>query len=823
MKRKLIRGAAFALVALLLAGTNVATNSPSASASTPSLITNGGFESPPPGSSPGSIPGWSAYYGVSGSTRSTSAAHDGAYGVTMVDATATASAGLETDRFTVQQGSTYRVAADVKMTTGQPWIYLLFYNAAGTRIGDKNQRFTTVPLGSWTTIALEGVAPAGATKASVLLYSSLSGITTANWDEIAVSKVSTTSWAREDLGVQLTQVTSLRAATATLADGREIAYIPVQGTTCSLSVFDITNDTVLANVAGPPSCKNAWGVAADSLGTVYIGANDGHLYKYTIGGTAFVDLGVPVANGQNIWGLDIDSSGRVFGGSYPSGSLWSFTPSTGAFRDYGQVSPGSAYVRDVAVSGDKVYAGLGTTAAKFVQIDIATGAVSDIPLPAFLAADKLIYDVDARSGKIFVRGSDTKALAAYDITAGTWTGLIDGSVGLEVSPTDAAGNIYFVGADFAVKRYSSSGVLTNLNVFPGAAVRASAIIDYTGGPFSGPTLALTTIRGKIWLYHLASGAVAELAPPITGQPATIATLERGPDDRIYSSALQSGGLSAFDPATSTTHEYPQGVLGQAEGAIAVGDELYLGVYPGAHLMAFDPTQPLSATNPGEFASLEGDLQDRPFAWASQGNQIIAGTVATYGHLGGSIAVIDATSKSVTKYVNIIADESITALTYVGPDLVLGGTSVYGGLGSTPTQSAASLFLFKPSTGALIWSGKPFAGEKAITALKVASDGSIWGVTVGKLLQFDLDSRTVLRTFDIATVEWNALGPVWKSANIEISSTGEMYISAWGNLYAFETTTYRLKHIVAGANHIAAGADGELYYSFNERLWVATPQ
>lgn len=122
-------------------------------------------------------------------------------------------------------------------------------------------------------------------------------------------------------------------------------------------------------------------------------------------------------------------------------------------------------------------------------------------------------------------------------------------------------------------------------------------------------------------------------------------------------------------------------------------------------------------------------KDRPFALAPAGEQLAMGTVPDYGKLGGTLSFLNPATEEYLVHHDVVKKQSITAHAYKN-GLVYGGTSVYGGLGTTPSQEEGKLFVWDVAKGKKVSEVVPIPGEKAITALTFDNDGKLWGITAG---------------------------------------------------------------------------------------------
>ncbi|TWD81000.1 outer membrane protein assembly factor BamB [Kribbella amoyensis] len=589
-------------------------------------------------------------------------------------------------------------------------------------------------------------------------------------------------------------------------DGGSNAYIVARGNPGALSVVDAGTATVTATYE-LPGASGSWGGVAVDDGTAYIPA-DAKLFRYRPGSDHVEDLGIPLAGETTAWRAATDGR-RVFVGTYPGGKLYSYDHNTGKIRDYGQVLPGEQYARSVAVAGDKVYVGLGTV-AKLAEVDIRTGARREIPLPEKYRTETFVYDVNAARGHLIARTANANRMLVYDLGSDTWEADLGTGKGVDASPADPDGNVYYVAGDGKLTAYNlRTGELRPTTRTGMGTARGFGWATVDDPAYPGKTLVTADFSGNLTYYNPRTGASKVASTKLPGRPTQLQTIHAGPDGRIYASSYPSGGMSIYDPATATISE--NSVLGQVEGFGNWNNKLYAGVYPGAHLFEFDPSKPVQrGTNPREFAALTSDHQDRPFAIAGAGDRLAVGTIPDYGQLGGALTLVDPATGAKEVHRNVVPDQSVTALTtYDG--LVYGGTGIWGGLGSTPTQTEGKLFAFDPATGTKVWEGVPIPGEKAITGLIVGPDGHLWGGTVGKLFEFDPVTRTVLRTIDVTPFDWN-VDHVWRSVHLAFAPDGSLCGNFRFTIACVDPATGAVDTLVTDADDVwTMGTDGTIYF------------
>src|SRR5690606_13339481 len=151
------------------------------------------------------------------------------------------------------------------------------------------------------------------------------------------------------------------------------------------------------------------------------------------------------------------------------------------------------------------------------------------------------------------------------------------------------------------------------------------------------------------------------------------------------------GMSIYNPFTNAM-DLNISSFAQPEGIGFLNDQVYYGTYVSAIMYRFDPTKQVKLNENPELVYPFNNKQDRPFAIASGDNKLFVGTIPDYGYLGGSFAVYDEVKDVWTQYDNIVHQQSIISLAYKD-GLVYGGTTVWGGLGIEPTETAAKIFVW----------------------------------------------------------------------------------------------------------------------------------
>jgi len=148
------------------------------------LLPNSGFETVANGA-PTQWNQYNASYPVNVSTTRTYA---GNYSAKLDDPSPAAQPGLRSTKVSVTAGQDYRASVYAYIESGEPLVYLEFWDNAGVRIQVKTVKGT--PAAEWQQLVVEDTAPAGAVKASILLYGTSASQGVAYFDDASIVALS---------------------------------------------------------------------------------------------------------------------------------------------------------------------------------------------------------------------------------------------------------------------------------------------------------------------------------------------------------------------------------------------------------------------------------------------------------------------------------------------------------------------------------------------------------------------------------------------------------------------------------------------------------
>ncbi|WP_271753937.1 heparin/heparin-sulfate lyase HepB [Cohnella sp. JJ-181] len=154
--------------------------SPSRASAAEAGLVNGGFES--------GMTGWTQKAGTTGVLVGTEQKWSGTGSLKVVDASAGASIGVESDLQAASAGHLYSMTGAVYLSSGTTNVQLRFYDDANTLIGTPPSAYVFTPLNAWTSFSVTSEAPANAAKWSVYVNTGNSNTGTSYYDEIKVSE-----------------------------------------------------------------------------------------------------------------------------------------------------------------------------------------------------------------------------------------------------------------------------------------------------------------------------------------------------------------------------------------------------------------------------------------------------------------------------------------------------------------------------------------------------------------------------------------------------------------------------------------------------------
>ncbi|MFK7692976.1 carbohydrate binding domain-containing protein [Paenibacillus sp. HJGM_3] len=789
------------------------------------LIGNFGFES--------GLTSWSPWGGTGAASSSTAQQHSGSYSAKITDTSTTVQYGLESAKIAISPSKTYMIYAWAYIQSGSADLYIRFYDSNQTYISTAFVSKST-PVNEWTYMKVKAASPANAAYATALVYSNAANTGTVYWDDVFLTADFT------NLDAQVYGEAPIHSAVfGKDAANEDVIYAVADGSIqdpvtspAKLTIVDFNANTVVATK--PLNGSGAsWATVKATDNKIYMGTvNNGHLYQYTPGAANVVDLGVAVPGEYHVYSLAAGVGGKVYGGTANNAKLFRYDVANGfmEIQAANPVAAGETYVRSLAydMANNKTYLGTGTD-GRLIYFDNNTGNRYDI-LPSAYNSDTFVYTLDYTGDRLFAGLRNSNKMLVFNIVhnAGSApTVTLDTEIpvvnSLGVSD-EHNGNVYYtVGGQLHAYNIASK-TDTNLNVTVGfnavADIGVVQLTDQTNWPgYSVVTLGQVSGGIQLFKYNLQTGATALIPLDFPDTPTSIRSVASGPDGNIYSSGYLTGGLGKYQPIRSDLTDTMYG-FGQAEAMMSYNGKLYQGIYPKAHLVQYDPATNIKA----DLFDLEAEEQDRPFGLAAGDGYVFVGTSPAYGKLGGALTVYNTATNARTTVRNIVQDQAVISLAYQN-GYVYGGTSVWGGAGTTPAASQAVFFRYQVSTGNVTTYTLPGVSAnsiQAITGVTADINGKILFWAEGYLMKYDPTTNTIVnkgQKYPISYTIGQANG-IFKDGLMLIGKGDHVYGTIGGNLFVIDKTTDAVTTIPTptGASWIAQDGFGNLYYGHDDDLW-----
>ncbi|MGP9581079.1 hypothetical protein ACT3SQ_04325 [Brachybacterium sp. AOP42-C2-15] len=595
--------------------------------------------------------------------------------------------------------------------------------------------------------------------------------------------------------VPAAKVTLGSADTAVMPDGNVRTFAVSNGRPDSQLVeIDPLSGEVIRSLR-MADAEGSWGLRITDEGDVWASSQiQGEMWELPWGAEEPIAHDRPTPDSSFVWQVDADEAGAVYGGTYqgwaedqtpkPPAVLFRIGPD-GEQTVYDAFGAEHEYVRSTAVVGDTVYAGTGSIDGKLFAVDPTTGDREEIPLPEDLGTCTFVYEMTRIGEQLAVRlqecdnGTSSNIGVIYDPTTGDWSDWrIDEFSGAISQPSDDG--VVYAAADGVIAAFDLNG---GTGQEPTGTPLSSEVspstkdVELVTDPATGDDVVVSvSATGKIIRHDLTRGSVDSGIPEgLAGDTgATARTAVTDADGNYHVSLRRTGGLGSFTLAEGAwTYE---GGIGQGQGMTVHDGIVYIGLYPSARISAYDPTENWEQGNPREVASLDDDGQDRPFALVSAGDQLAIGTVAEYGSLNGSLALYDPVTDELTVHTEEFSDRSIIALVH-HDGVLYGGTTIYGGNGSTPTRAEGTVFAWNIETEQILWERPVLPGEKGIGAVTVDEHGRLFAASVGKVAEIDPESGETVQSADITDDESGSLQGAWHISDLSWNSVeNALYLS-----------------------------------------------
>ncbi len=800
-------------------------------------ITNGGFEEE---LVENNIPGWNRLpvNPASGTSVEPSLEQSfaGSKSLKITDESTSASIGATSEYIAVEGGKVYIASAKTYVAKASVRMYLKFYNSSKKEVSSPTVLSNT--LNTWTDAVIEAAAPEDAVWAQIWFYMGAGGVSTAYIDEVNLEKfipaegdIKVKYGASVDLGEAVQIPLTQGAAYGLDAEGKNEQYFAINGAPATF--YAVNAETGEKNFSKSlPGVDVVWAMAVGPDGNVYFsGTTDGKLYSYNPKEKKVTEYG-PIPDHKFIWDIKTSEAGKVYMATYNKGSngkVCEFDIESKTFRDLGEMKDGAEYVRGLGIDGDYLYAGVGGVKGAVVQYNLLTGEKKDFTVEA---PPTMFSDVMVVQDKI-IAGTGT-TFYVFDKTTFQHINTIksDGKMVSTPSPYDS-NLVYYKANKTELYSYNvttnESTLIEGIPPLPSTGLKNNTWITLQEGPKAGKTVLVGMgAYTDSFFYDPEDNWFNMIYPNVEAQGVLLQSLEISPEGQLYIGGYQRGA-SIYDTLTeSYLHNIP--TFHQPEGIGFMNGKAYFGTYGGAVIYKYDPSLPFnyredSTGNPGLAYDMEED-QDRPFVIKNSGNKLFIGTFPTYGKLGGALSIYEEDEegalKEVRVYRNIIENQSITGIAYKD-GILYAGSSIEGGLGSTPTASEAKIIMVDEATGKVLKETSLnipglSSAVKFISDLSFGADGLLWGSTGtdGTVFALNPDTLEVVKYISLypGATHNNGFRPFY----LRWGQDGLMYTNVNKKLIALDTETMEYKSLIdESVNLFVLDNEGSIYYGSGTKL------
>lgn len=668
--------------------------------------------------------------------------------------------------------------------------------------------------------ALTAPAAASALAAPALADSASAGRAPAH--PVPAGPSAQTSDSLTDLGPALETVNVRTVEFSTLPDGRAVASAISNGSPATFSVLDaLTGERLFGTQIEGAEIGGFITTAPD--GTIYFSCRspmNGGLFSLDPA-TFEVTLIAEDIEGQSVlYDGTIGEDGRLYFGTYPDAKVMAYDPATGEIQDYGTQTEEAAYVFGLGIVDGQIWAGTGPVPHLYC-IDPDTGERSELEPPEnVMDGTDWFTAIQQRENLVFVRLSPRGEydMAVYDQLTGQWVEeIVEGTFDAAPTGVGRLNRVYYLeddvlmAYDLRMRRALSVGFEDSElyeQITGAVGTYGMAVAEELPGLPAFTVIGLTT-DGDLWTYSVRSGEGEAITADVLPSHIGANSIGTGPDGSVFMGAyLSSGVMGRIDPDTDEI-ESLRGPK-QGDSIIAHDDQLVVSSYPGAVLHTGDPSADWS-----DFEQILAlgrgapNYQDRIFGLVPVGDRLATGSVPDYGQLGGALALVDPETGDTEFHRDVVEQQSIVTLAH-RDGLIYGGTSIHGGLSTTPAQDTARMLIWDVEAAALVSAEEVVPGAEVIPELAFGPDDLLWGLaSVGTVFAVDPATGSVVERIETDRSFGNDWGR--QTSLFSRESDGCLYAAAGGTLLRIDPEEATAEVLVdEDVHHAALGGNDRIY-------------
>lgn len=544
-----------------------------------------------------------------------------------------------------------------------------------------------------------------------------------------------------------------------------------------------------------------------------------------------------------------DEAGNYYFGTYPDAALFKYDIAQDKLIELGNRMVIGSYIRSIASYKNLLFMGgmgvkdiveLGKTTANAILYDTTTNEVIEIPNPSLAGVfdenDVQNYYASSTSGRwVFTRskiGSVNKYyLNVFDMETRQWVDYIPGTLHLHVTPMvdtnadNVPDTLYFhdyKNPGALLYKYDPVNHVRELvsdDVYAGLSylVNPQVLKLNDQAKYPGYTIVAGATDKGIVLINLSNHTIEFIGNVLPQGATQLRGLQASNGSEILISSYMGSEAYVYDfTKNQVTAKYPSL---QIEGMNYIDGKFYCGMYGrGAALQVIDITKPAqTGVNPKQLATLAENAQDRAFVVEDAGENILWGSVPNYGMLGGAFGIYNKKDGTAKVYQHVVPDQSIGGLAYKDGK-IYGSTHIYGGLGITPKDDYAKMFIFDMATEKVEkvvdiklstdTNKQYFAGK-----MQWAPNGDLLVATAKTLLIVNPEDLSIKKEIPIGNTTLSVSRTLYVPYSLLFGEDGLLYTNIGGHFSAVDIETYEVKELSGSASqYMTLASDGNIYYA-----------
>ncbi|MCM3781665.1 hypothetical protein M3231_01650 [Neobacillus mesonae] len=594
-------------------------------------------------------------------------------------------------------------------------------------------------------------------------------------------------------------------------DGKPVMYATSKGKPGYLNVIDLEEYKLLRTVSLAPS-ESSWAHEVAPNGNLYVASEGSGARLWEYSPVTHEAVQVAAFEGQSVSNsITSDEQGRIYVGTYPGGKVWQYDPATKQVRDYGRVigALDQEYVRSIAYQGGYIYAG--TAHEQIVRVDLETGEKTNIAANLSVKNDT-VYDLNTIDDRyLFAKYTDGSGIPGegyiYDTETEAWLDAeLQQVTGLHAADS-VDGKLYYM-SEKKLKTFDlTTHVVEETGMTYESGFRGADWVEFKNNPeLPGKTLVTVRYDGGVAMLNIETKQVIVKPPIIPGLPGVVNRLQSVSETQLITTGSQARS-SLVDLESMTAQPFS---IGQADSVYPIGSKVYMGVYPEGGLYVYDLNKEPGSSNPQRLAILGND-QERLVHMSEGDGKLFISTISGYGTLGGSLTVHDTATGETKVHRNVVQNQSVLSTAYVDGK-IFGSTTIRGGLGSTPTEQEAKIFVWdveeERTIKELTLDIPELTDPIFIGDLSLGPDGLIWGAAYEYIFAIDPVTYELVKYKKIYPKLYYTQ---WHHHPMRWSEDGLLYVLFNNKLTVIDPETLEFKTLT-DASRFDLGMDGNLYFT-----------